>query len=105
MYDELIRRLRVNGELFQKYIPNAEGEILLQAADAIEELQKRVPKRPHGRLIDADEFKLYLTKMLIKYAPAFKTDEYAHFAVQLTEAIASDIDEAPTIIPAEEGET
>ena len=38
MYDELIRRLRANGELFQKYIPNAEGEILLQAADAIEEL-------------------------------------------------------------------
>jgi len=64
-----------------------------------------VPVPPHGRLIDADEFKLYLAKMLIKYAPAFKTDEYAHFAVQLTEAIASDIDEAPTIIPAEEGET
>ena len=38
MYDELIGRLRVNGELFQKYIPNAGGEILLQAADAIEEL-------------------------------------------------------------------
>lgn len=62
-----------------------------------------VPISAHGRLIDADEFKLYLAKMLIKYAPAFKTDEYAHFAVQLTEAIASDIDEAPTIIEAEEG--
>lgn len=42
MYDELIGRLRANGELFVKYIPNAEGEILLQAADAIEELQKAV---------------------------------------------------------------
>lgn len=38
MYDELIGRLRANGELFVKYIPNAEGEILLQAADAIEQL-------------------------------------------------------------------
>ena len=62
-----------------------------------------IPVPQHGRLIDADEFKLYLAKMLIKYAPAFKTAEYAHFAVQLTEAIASDIDEAPTVIPAEEG--
>lgn len=40
MYDELIGRLRANGELFVKYIPNAEGEVLLQAADAIEELQE-----------------------------------------------------------------
>lgn len=38
MYEELIRKLRANGELFQKYIPNAEGEVLLQAADAIEQL-------------------------------------------------------------------
>lgn len=28
--------------------------LMNRAADAIEELQKRVPKRPHGRLIDAD---------------------------------------------------
>lgn len=42
MYDELIGRLRANGELFLKYIPNAEGDVLLQAADAIEELQGRV---------------------------------------------------------------
>jgi hypothetical protein len=91
--DGSVYPVRIDGEGQPMIFPN-------------EEMKNRaVPVPPHGRLIDADEFKLYLAKMLIKYAPAFKTDEYAHFAVQLTEAIASDIDEAPTIIPAEEGET
>lgn len=60
---------------------------LEEAADAIEELQKRVPKVPHGRLGDLDAVEAEIRK---------KTNE--QFCVNIVHA-------APTIIPAEEGET
>lgn len=74
-----------------------------EAADAIEELSKRVPPVPHGRLIDADALR---AKM---YHEAFETDSpmqkwdggcwirYKMFE-RMEEA-------APTIIPAEEETT
>ena len=46
MYEELIKDLRENHD---KYFARD-----MEAADAIEELSKRVPPVPHGRLIDAD---------------------------------------------------
>lgn len=51
---------------------------------------------PHGRLIDADAFKEYITK-------AFKDFEgYPNFdlAKKVTEDLCLDIDEAPTVIEA-----
>lgn len=52
MYDELVKTLRLRAALWEKMYD--EDNVLKQAANAIEELQKRVPKRPHGKLIDAD---------------------------------------------------
>ena len=49
MYDNLIAALRNVSEYDSGY-----AKLMYDAADAIEELQNRVPKRPHGRLIDAD---------------------------------------------------
>lgn len=63
MYDELIKRLWAcaSGECFNcsQYTETTNAsvcskELMKQAADAIEELSKRVPPVPHGRLIDAD---------------------------------------------------
>lgn len=86
MYDELVAELR-------HYFDNV--PLVLQAADAIEELQKRVPKRPHGRLIDADALATSgrMVGKLMMYG-----GEYVY--------AQAEIDRAPTIIPAcEEGET
>lgn len=95
MYDELVKRLR---EDVPKALSNfdfdyvedwikVEGSIK-EAADAIEELQKRVPKRPHGRLIDADALPWQKQGLLA-------ADE--DWALP-----CSIIENAPTIIPAEE---
>ena len=66
-----------------------------EAADAIEELSKRVPPVPHGRLIDADA----LEKEHIKRA-------YENFrSYQFHVSATAWINEAPTIIPAEEETT
>lgn len=61
MYDELVKELRDSAEWADRLallMGRAEGDahapVMRKAADAIEELQKRVPKRPHGRLIDGD---------------------------------------------------
>lgn len=82
MYDELIDELR-------HYF--ADVPLVLQAADALEELQKRVPKSPHGRLIDADElFKEMERKGWFDAADRDKAEDL--------------VLDAPTIIPAEEGE-
>ena len=56
------------------------AEHLKKAADAIEELSKRVPPVPHGRLIDADA--------IIN----------SRYEIAILEALG----DAPTIIPAEE---
>lgn len=59
MYDELIKRLRDNGNFFVKYIPNAEGEVLFQAADAIEELSKSKWIMIESRPMDDKERRYY----------------------------------------------
>ena len=58
MYDELIKRLRHLAKVYSICGNENTNEyrLAIEAADAIEELQKRVPKTPHGRLIDADAF-------------------------------------------------
>lgn len=80
MHSELIKQLRhpwgYNGLI---------SELTDSAADIIEELSKRIPKIPHGRLIDADA--------LIRDNGLKEIPEYHEVVLA-----------APTIIPAEEGE-
>lgn len=97
MYDELVKELRDSAE-WEDRLALLHAPVMREAADAIEELQKRVPKRPHGRLIDADAFES------IKYElpdgqKAFNRG--FHGGVQYVQRLIMD---APTIIPAEEGE-
>ena len=87
MYESLVARVRYH---IQKAnfmgLKEAESTLLLaEAADAIEELSKRVPKTPHGRLIDADAL------MKLEVLPS---DNWVFRAIE----------KAPTIIPTEEGE-
>jgi hypothetical protein len=60
----------------------------------IEELEQRLPKAPHGRLIDADTLK----KILVTAIPQYSLAECTTYA---DSDIMRWIDEAPTIIPAE----
>lgn len=58
MYEALVARVRYH---IQKAsfmgLKDAESTLLLgEAADAIEELSKRVPPVPHGALMDRDDF-------------------------------------------------
>ena len=62
-------------------------------ADALEELQKRVPKTPHGRLIEAEPIVKYVTDGL-------NSGELGYDAIK----VMTEVVYAPTIIPAEEGE-
>lgn len=80
MYEDLVNELRHYFE---------DVPLVLQAADAIEELQKRVPKAPHGLLIDADALAT-VTEMV--------NGEWKTY-IEVFE-VADD----PTIIEAEEGE-
>ena len=84
MYDELVKRMR---EAKAVVFKTEDVALLCEAADAIEELQKRVPKRPHGRLIDADALE------------ALFWDGQCYF----TENIKYKIKNIETIIPADEG--
>lgn len=55
--DELVNALRELsdwGTMDYEEDTSYASRIAKEAAKAIEELQKRVPKAPHGRLIDAD---------------------------------------------------
>ena len=61
-------------------------ELAKDAADAIEELSKRVPRVPHGRLIDADAL----------------LDDLLFPSKQFEQGMKALIGDAPTIIPAEE---
>lgn len=87
--DELIKDLR---ESAPKALAEADFDFvegwLKEAADAIEELQKRVPPVPHGRLIDADAFEQHIKK---------DWEEYDHW-------IAVEVENRPTILEAEEDE-
>ena len=100
MYDELVKRLRDNAEFLLKAssgcLSNSFADTMCQAADAIEELQKRVPKRPHGRLGDLDEIERYKERLVVD---ADKIKKGIRYVVD-----TKYIKEAPTIIPAEEGE-
>ena len=82
--EELIRALQYDRDQYLKGY-----------TDAMEELSKRVPKAPHGRLIDADALKASLVF----------AEKTADWAVPALRAVLMVIDEMPTIIPAEEGET
>ena len=66
---------------------------LEEAADAIEELQKRVPKVPHGRLGDLDKLENGLRHMA-----KYQHGERQQGILGCCETIRL----APTIIPAEE---
>lgn len=87
MYDNLVQRLNAYSAEHEYH-----GGITAEAVDAIQELSKRVPHVPHGRLIDADALKVSL-------AFAEKT---AKWAVPALRAVLMIIDEMPTILPAEE---
>ena len=65
-----------------------------------------VPVPPHGRLIDADELKalVYANIALFDSAPGRMGAEQKVVRAWLA-SMVDDIDDAPTIIPAEEGET
>lgn len=56
---------------------------------------------PHGRLIDADAFKKYVSDGLETVKP-YLHDEYLRLAEETTESLLKDVDEAPTVIPADE---
>ena len=63
--------------------PDCSDYLMKEAADAIEELSKRVPKTPHGALMDRDDFFATCPELV---------DGYKH------------ITDALVVIPAEEGE-
>lgn len=109
MYDETIKRLWecASGECFNcsQYTPTTNAsicqkELMKQAADAIEELQKRVPKRPHGRLIDAEALKAKQQEDADLFINAYTLMEKTRRDEALN-AVANIVN-APTIIPAEE---
>lgn len=73
----------------------SDNPVDLYAAQYIEELQKRVPKRPHGRLIDVKSLEnMHFTESMY--------DAEGKLFVPFVE-VASAIIDAPTIIPASEG--
>ena len=49
------------------------------------------------RLIDADEFKKYISAECIKMQGAFKTEKYRKLSISVIEGICMDIDKAPTV--------
>ena len=96
--DELIKRLRYCCDNAAVITDDELMAIADQAADAIEELQKRVSKRPHGRLIDADALRAKqqedadLFQGSTAYGDKCRRDEAMN-------AVANIVN-APTIIPA-----
>ena len=114
MYDELIKRLRYEATWQEDY-PETQ-KLMIDAVNAIEELQKRVPKIPHGRLIDADAFIKYIKEHWDGYDQWFAEQLEARPTIieaedsffnslkrGLEQAINGDVREI-TIIKAEDGE-
>ena len=97
MYDEQVKRLRSEAVyLPEKFSKNAELlDVLMKAADAIEKLQKRVPKRPHGDLIDRREAIIDANERAYDF---WLSDDEVNATIQF-------LNEQTTIIPEEEGET
>lgn len=96
MYDELVKRLRETS-------CGAKDTLWWQAADAIEELQKRVPKVPHGRLIDADALAKRI-KDEGRNQAEYYADRYAPVVMAYGDCYGK-VQSAPTIVEAEDGET
>lgn len=92
MYEKLVNRLRKAAGPAIDFPDTLYDE----AADAIEELSKRVPSVPHGRLIDADALAgLFRAKVAGEKG----------LGPLMVNLAALCIDNAPTIIPAEEETT
>jgi hypothetical protein len=85
--NELIKRLREPCQ-YENCI------LCQQAADAIEELQKCVPKKPHGDLIDRREAIIDANERAYDF---WLSDDEVNATIQF-------LNEQTTIIPAEEGE-
>lgn len=85
--------VRIDGEGQPMVFPNEEMQ------------NKSVPVPPHGRCIDADELKalVYANIALFDSAPGRMGAEQKLVRAWLA-SMVDDIDDAPTIIPAEEGE-
>lgn len=90
MYEKQVKLLRycAEADCTECAVAGCPGprELLKKAADAIEELSKRVPPVPHGRLIDADAFTADL---------CFPSEQFKRGFCEM-------VADAPTIIPAEE---
>ena len=124
MYDELIAELRQHHcdakeddtqevceecaydvIIADKSVPSGIASVCVcglmhRAADAIEELQKRVPKTPHGRLIDADALMLIIQEYLEEYSDLDEDGMHnlKWCAMKETEMAIND---APTIVEAD----
>jgi len=59
----------------------------------------------HGRLIDADSFKNYMMQAAIDSREDALTDEIHRRVMDAAKALLLDIDEAPTVIPADKEAT
>lgn len=57
---------------------------------------------PHGRLIDAEAFKEYISKAFVELSDEFKIEKYKNLAKYITEQFCLDIDEEPTVIEEEQ---
>ena len=99
MYDELIKRLRTDALL----VVTPLCDDLIDAADAIEKLSKRVPVPPHGRLIDADALMEILSKVIDINASIEQRNEATDQERRCLWWFEQQIRIAPTIIPAEGG--
>ena len=108
MYDELVAMLRKCAteaaacktcELDSN--PDCSDYLMKQAADAIEELSKRVPPVPHGRLIDADAFIARFAKAEEMLSVLPVPEEFKQIYSELAGEMKEEIQECPTIIPAD----
>ena len=95
-----MKALRNNADHYGFVGENGLVHLLTNAADAIEELSKRVPKVPHGRLIDADALKIEVFAHDKLMKDGWNNMDMGMFTGNLMEVIAG----APTVIEAEEGE-
>jgi hypothetical protein len=97
MYEDLIKRLR-NVSMYFGQLDHV-SVLLLEAADAIEVLSKKEKTtKPHGRLIDADALKEQL-----EYVASLEWNQRVGASPGIECAIDM-LDDAQTVIPAEEGE-
>lgn len=103
MYDDLVNILLYDVGWLEQGMTQTEHDIaehLKKAADAIEELSKRVPPVPHGRLIDADALDEIIQEEISKdYNKEHRPKVTWSRAFEMFEDMVLD---APTIIPASE---